>query len=173
MRKAGIILAAFLTVLSAGGCDFLRTLAGKPTSADIEARKQEIALAKEADMLKARQDAILEVEKQIADSLAALDSIRIKKVMMLSPVKLGGLSGEYSLKRYYIVVGSFRSRSNAEKKLSQCTAAGYEGMVIGFRNGMNAVGIRPTDSIAEAFSALSSMKGNGICPKSAWILSNQ
>ena len=172
MKKAVIVLSVVLMALSAGGCDFLRTLAGKPTSADIEAKRQEIALAEEAAH-QARLDSVKKVEKMLADSLAALDSIKINKVMVLVPGKLGGLSKTTLDKHYYIVVGSFRSRANAEKKLASCTQAGYDGAVISFGNGMNAVGICPTDNIVEANRTLTRMKGNGICPKSAWILSNQ
>ena len=113
MKKSYILLALVaLFVLS--GCDFMRKLAGRPTSEDIEIRRVEILRAEEA-ALQARLDSLKQVEqKMISDSLNALDSIRQLGGSILNPASLGGLFATKLESRYYIIIGSFRTRSNAE-----------------------------------------------------------
>ena len=73
--KRSIILLLSASMLMLTGCDFFRTLAGRPTSAEIEARRIEIMRAEEA-ALQARLDSMKVAEQDMRDSLDALDSIR-------------------------------------------------------------------------------------------------
>ena len=79
-----------MSLLLVTGCDFFRTLAGRPTSEDIEKKKVEI-LRQEQEMLQARLDSIRREQQIVQDSIAALDSIRQYGGTILNPAKLGGL----------------------------------------------------------------------------------
>ena len=94
MRKSLIplLLAAALLL---GGCDFFRSLGGRPTSADLEAKRVELARLEE-QRHQARIDSMRRVEKAMADSLAALeghllDSLSQRRGTLLNPTRLGGL----------------------------------------------------------------------------------
>ena len=70
MRRIILLLAFVLGLQLTAGCDFLRTVAGRPTSADIAARRDAIALEE------ARAQAALAREQAVRDSLAAVERHR-------------------------------------------------------------------------------------------------
>lgn len=170
--KRSIILLLSASMLMLTGCDFFRTLAGRPTSAEIEARRIEIMRAEEA-ALQARLDSMKVAEQAMRDSLAALDSIRQYGGTILNPSKLGGLFTTKLDARYYVIVGSFRSRSNAEALLVKAADRGYAPALISFRNGMIAVGLRPVNKLKEAMEALKDVRKEAFCPSDVWILLNE
>ena len=87
---------------------------------------------------------------------------------------MGGLYTTKLASRYYIVVGAFRTRSYAERKLTKCNEAGYtNATIISFRNGLLAVAVCPSDSLNETLKKLRELLGNGICPQDGWILVNE
>ena len=174
MRKSVILLAFCALILS--GCDFVRTLAGCPTSAQLEKiRKDRIAAEQAAHQ--ARLDSMERAEKELAEAIAAreaylLDSLAQAKGTVLNPSKLGGLFTTKLDSKYYIVVGAFRTRAYAERKLKQCNAAGYKATIISFRNGLLAVGVLPSNDLDQTVNTLKKMRGTEVCPKDGWILMN-
>ena len=172
MRKSVIllILAAAMTVT---GCDFLRVLAGRPTSKDIDAKRVLIMRAEEA-ALQARLDSIDRVEKKIvADSLAALDSLAAQGVVVSDDSRLGGLAEERTAFRYCVVIGAFREISNAQKLAAEAGARGYSAELMSCKNGMIAVGVCPSDRIAVTFEDVKRLRQEPFCPKDSWILLNE
>ena len=177
MKKALIWFMVAMLPLLATGCDFVRTLAGRPTSAQVEQIRQE-RIAREEARHQAVLDSLQRVEKQMADSLAALetyllDSLAQTRGTILNPSKMGGLFTTKLESKYYIIVGAFRGRSYAERKLKACNEAGYTGTIISFRNGLLAVGVCPSNNLNESLKTLKVMRGTGICPKDGWILVNE
>lgn len=177
MKKALIWFMVAMLPLLATGCDFVRTLAGRPTSAQVERIRQE-RIAREEARHQAVLDSLQRVEKQMADSLAALetyllDSLAQTRGTILNPSKMGGLFTTKLESKYYIIVGAFRGRSYAERKLTACNEAGYTGTIISFRNGLLAVGVCPSNNLNESLKTLKVMRGTGICPKDGWILVNE
>ena len=167
-RYRPTILAAILAAAAIlSGCDSFRKLAGRPTSGEIELKRLQIE-AKEAEIaaLKTR-------EKRLADSLAMMDSIVQAAGTVLNPSQLGGLYTTSLDFRYYIVVGSFRNRMNAEKLLLKTADAGYPSTLICFRNGLFAVGLSQTNRMEEAFASLKTIKNEPFCPPDVWILVNE
>ena len=174
MKRTLIIALALVTLVSS--CDFIRTLAGRPTSAQLEQIRQQRMAAEEARH-QATLDSMERVKKHMADSLEALekhllDSLTQAKGTVLNPSKLGGLYTTKLDTKYCIVVGAFRNRSYAERKLKACNAAGYTATIISFRNGLLAVALFPSDSLDETLKALKKMRGTAVCPKDSWILMN-
>lgn len=171
MKKSLIILIAAVLAF-APGCDTFRKLAGRPTSEEIAEMKARIDSIEEARH-QARIDSLRLVEKAMADSIAVLDSIKQINGTILNPSELGGLFTTKLDFRYYIVVGAFHSRTNAENLLTKVNGEGYTGTLISFRNGFNAVGICPTDMLQEAFNDLKKVKEEDFCPDDVWILVNE
>ena len=161
-----IALLPFVT-----GCDFMRKLAGRPTAEEVEMMRIEILRAEEA-ALQARLDSL--EQRMIKDSLAALDSIRQLGGSILNPAKLGGLFATKLESRYYIILGSFRSRANAEALFNVAKDAGYRPALITFgKGGLIAVGVCPVNRLSDAFASLNEVKKESFCPKDVWILVNE
>ena len=125
MKKSFLIL--MVAMMSLTGCDFFRSLAGRPTSEEIQAKRLEILRAQQLveearlDSLRREKQAMLDSIAAL-DSLATLDSIRQQGGTILNPAKLGGLFATKLESRYYIIVGCFRQRTNAELLLNRASA---------------------------------------------------
>lgn len=173
MRKSYILLA-LTALLLLTGCDFMRKLAGRPTSEDIENKKIELLRAEEA-ALQARLDSLREAQqKMLQDSLNVLDSIRQLGGSILNPASMGGLFATKLEARYYIILGSFRARSNAEALFNLTKAAGYKPALISFgKGGLIAVGVSPVNRLSDALAALNEVKKEKFCPSDVWILVNE
>ena len=154
------------------GCDFFRKLAGRPTSEDIEDKRIAIMRAEEAAH-QARQDSIMMEQQKVIDSIAVMDSIKQQKSNIIKTDSLGGLLETELDARYYIIVGSFRSKANAESLLAIATANGYTPILISFKNGLIAVGVGSSDNIKDAFASLNKVSAEKFCPADAWILVNE
>lgn len=168
------IAAALAMMLMLSGCDFMRKLAGRPTSEDLEMKRVELLRAEEA-ALQARLDSLRELEqKMMQDSLNLLDSIRQSGGSILNPASLGGLFATKLEARYYIILGSFRTRSNAERLFNVAKEAGYRPALISFgKGGLIAVGVTPVNRLADALDALNEVRKEEFCPKDVWILVNE
>lgn len=173
MKKFYILMALSLC-LTLSGCDFMRKLAGRPTSEEVELMRIEILMAEEA-ALQARLDSLRAVEQRmLQDSLDALDSIRQLGGSILNPAKLGGLFATKLESRYYIILGSFRSRANAEGLFNVAKDAGYKPALITFgKGGLIAVGVCPVNRLSDALAALNDVKKETFCPKDVWVLVNE
>ena len=161
-----------MSLLSLTGCDMFRKIAGRPTSADIEQLKVELC---EKEMrYRARLDS-LEREKQIlADSLAVIDSLKQLGGTILSTTAHGGLFTTKLESRYYIIVGAFMRRSNAERLYRTISSTDrYKALIVNFRNGFNAVALAPSNTLKEAFSNLKAIKKEKFCPEDVWVLINE
>ena len=152
------------------GCDFLRSIAGRPTSADIEAKR--LLIEREEAAHRARLDSLAAIRKQVTDSLALLDSIRIMNGTIVEKRQLNRLSTTSLSRRYYIIVGSFGDRSNALRLSKAIKSKGYETELIPYKNGFTAVGVCPTDSLSSVCASLRKVRGESFCPADAWILNN-
>ena len=180
--KNQVILALTVLAILTTSCDFMRKVTGRPTSSDLEQIRLEVA---ELERIKAEQkaeqlrlDSLVAARaemkaRMIADSLAVLDSLRQMNGTILNPTELGGLYTTKLDSRYYIVVGSFRRRVNAEKLFTQVSDADYQPILISFRNGFNAVGICPNDKLSAVFNDLKAVRKERFCPSDVWILLNE
>ena len=92
---------------------------------------------------------------------------------ILNPSRLGGLFTTKLDFRYYIVVGAFTQRYNAEHLMETTKARGYNTTIINFRNGYNAVGVCPSNDLNSVNAALRKVKLEPFCPNDVWILVNE
>ena len=148
-----------------------RSLAGRPTTKEILAKAERMQADEQAH--RARIDSLRRVEKQLADSLAILDSLSQIQGTILNPAKMGGLFTTKLNSRYHIIVGAFRERRNAEKLFRTVESAGFTPTLISFRNGYNVVGIYPSNTLADAYQNLLKAKAEPFCPADVWILVNE
>lgn len=174
MRKSALPLFAAVAIMAlclVQSCDSFRKLAGRPTSADIEAKRA--LIAREQAAHQARVDSLKRVEKALADSLEMLDRIKNSGEMFLSASSLRRADVSGIRKRYYIMVGAFSSADNAAYMANKIEAAGYESIRIPYGNGFTAVGTAGTDSLAHLWDKLQQVRGEAFCPKDVWILVNE
>lgn len=176
MKKTFILMLA-LVMVATSGCDFVRRIAGRPTAAQVEQIHQKQMQEEEARH-QARLDSMEKVRQAMADSLAALeahliDSLSQARGTIVNPSKLGGLFTTKLEAKYSIIVGAFRNRAYAERKLAACNDAGYKASIISFRNGLQAVAVCPSNSLDETVKTLKQLRGKGICPPDGWILVNE
>lgn len=164
MRKSILLLLLALLPLLVG-CDAFRRLAGRPTSTEIAAMRQELQLRQEAarqarqdSIRKAKADSILRREQAIADSLAAAQG---------APKTTPAPAAAYAF-QYTIITGSFKESANAETLKKQVREAGYEADVIRYKN-MYAVSVCPSDDYAYVKERLEKLR-NEPFGGGAWIL---
>ena len=162
--KTNVVLAIVSVLLVCSSCDMFRKIAGRPTSDEIEARRSEAV----------KKDAMIEAlkQRQQADSLAIVDSIRRMETDVLSLSEIGDLYTTTLDHRYYIIVGSFRNGANAEAMLKTASDAGYVPVRIQF-GAYTAIGVSPADNIEDAFLSLKSVKRESFSPSDVWILMNR
>jgi hypothetical protein len=170
MKKLTVLSMLLLTIFLTGSCDFFRSIAGRPTSAEIEQKL--IQIKSEEAAHKAMVDSLKKVEKAYADSLAVVDSMSRKKETLMNTNKLGGLNSNSAYAKYYIIIGSFMDKANAKRLADKVGNLGYPATLICFKNGYNAVGICPSGTLVDVYTALNKIKNEKFCPSGAWILAN-
>lgn len=158
MNKAAVFVAVCCcVVLLFDGCDMFRKMAGRPTSEEIEAKREALLLKAEEKKDSALQAEELR-ERVVADSLVGTRQLSEEAAKTL----------EY---RYYVVIGAFSKRDNAVKFSERAESEGYKPTLIAYGNGFTAVGICPSDELSEAYSALLKVREGTLSPE-AWILDN-
>ena len=72
--------------------------------------------------------------------------------------------------RYYVVVGAYQDRHNAEKKKQRLEAAGYTAVIFTVRDGLKAVAAGPSATRDQAAATMAGLRRRGLCPEDGWIL---
>lgn len=169
-----LLLSAFLL----SGCDFLRTLAGRPTSSDINRMRMEIAAAERAERLEQEELAALKEAAEVKeeevpvteDYVPIMDSLSRKGVPVYTGSRMRGVLSEGLDRRFYIVTGSFKDSANAERLSSKYAEKGYDSRVIRFGSGYDGVSAGAFNRLSEADEARKSGMEKGDFPKDTWIL---
>lgn len=170
--KRELIFIFLISIPLLTGCDALRKLAGRPSKAEIEAKRIEMLKQEEATR-QARIDSLKQVEKELADSLAKMGMLRQLSGTVLNSGAIGGLFTTKLDYKYYIVVGCFTFRKNAENLFKVVQGKGYVPTIINFRNGFNAVGICPANNLNNTLGSLRKVRKEDFCPDDVWILVNE
>ncbi len=168
MKKLLFYVALSALVLTASGCDFLRRAAGRPTSADIEAKREYISRI-EAQR-KAEEEQKVQAEKYTRDSLAAWEFIAGSGISMTPASYFVKLDRSVLESDYYLIVGSFSNEYNALNTVARVVDAGYSASTITLRPGYTTVGVCRSDDIVEFANSLKKVREEAFCPKEAWIL---
>ena len=122
MKAFRLISTLMVALMLVTGCDFFRSLVGKPTSKELEQMKRE---------------AVEQARKQ-----RQLDSINKAKALALEQAKAAEENKnllDESAGRYHVILGSFKVEGNAEKMYALLEKNGYTPRVILFNNGFEVV----------------------------------
>ena len=164
---------AFLSALCvAVSCDFMRTVAGRPTSAQL----QRMLTEKQESEERARQEEELRAQQErqrvyLADSLAAVQALSEIDFLKLTDLNVRIVS-ELPAK-YNVVLGAFSSADNAQNLVSAVKAAGYAASPYQYRNGKTGVVACSSDSFVELGKSFAKLREEKFCPADAWVLVNE
>ncbi|MBP5335508.1 MAG: SPOR domain-containing protein [Bacteroidales bacterium] len=164
---------AFLSALCvAVSCDFMRTVAGRPTTAQL----QRMLTEKQESEERARQEAELRAEQERlrayqADSLAAVQTLSEIDFLKLTELNVRIVSELPA--RYNVVLGAFSSADNAQNLVSAVKAAGYNASPYQYRNGKTGVVACSSDSFVELGKSFAKLREEKFCPADAWVLVNE
>lgn len=149
-------------------CDMMRSLAGRPTSADIIA-KQALIEGHERSLLE--EKAVLEAaRKREADSVAAREAILSMDIVRRRADNVSSLKNLSVGSTFSLIMGTFSQEANAERLGGRIASGGYAYKIITFRNGFCVVAACPSDDPVEFYSSVESLRKEPYCSKDAWIL---
>ena len=152
MKAFRLISTLMVALMLVTGCDFFRSLVGKPTSKELEQMKRE---------------AVEQARKQ-----RQLDSINKAKALALEQAKAAEENKnllDESAGRYHVILGSFKVEGNAEKMYALLEKNGYTPRVIKFNNGFEVVSVAAYDNYREALKAMNDVMEYEFCPEDVWI----
>ena len=148
-------------------------LAGRPTSKDIEVKREKILRSyqegspvnlgmTEGKPGMTQEASLPAVTGNPKPAAAEQSEARMDAAVPARP------AGEK--KRYYVIMGAFSSKDNAVKYAERIKSFGYEPEFFGFTEGRTAVGVGGTDDPEEAKAFMRELKGQDFCPEGVWIL---
>lgn len=188
MKKIFAAISLSVLVLSVSSCDLFRSLAGRPTSAELKSaieRQQNAAETEkqtitEEPAITAEQAAIKEQTAPeetiaVASTQAEKEEYTMVKREGRMSVPLAYTHTNSTLKAtpehsYYIIVGTYRQKPTLNKMIKDAHDAGYETFLLEYSNGLTSVGLMPCDNLGEAIDAYAKVSKEDFCPKDACIL---
>lgn len=163
-RSAVFFLLATFAFSCLCSCDFIRTLAGRPSSEAIEqlrsSEKQKLeeqAAARAADSL--QKTAAAAYDAFVAEGMKIRNSSQIPTFIGQAPDN--GL---------YLALGTFSLESNANKLCSQVSACGYDAGCLAYANGFFLVVTMKSDDYNKLREGYLRIKNEKFFPADAWIL---
>lgn len=188
MKKIFAAISLSVLVLSVSSCDLFRSLAGRPTSAELKSaiEKQQNAAETEKQTITeepaetTQQTAIKEQTAPeetiaVASTQAEKEEYTMVKREGRMSVPLAYTHTNSTLKAtpehsYYIIVGTYRQKPTLNKMIKDAHDAGYETFLLEYSNGLTSVGLMPCDNLGEAIDAYAKVSKEDFCPKDACIL---
>lgn len=187
MKKIFAAISLSVLVLSVSSCDLFRSLAGRPTSAELksaiekqQSSAQQMQAITEEPAITAEQAAIKEQTAPeetiaVASTQAEKEEYTMVKREGRMSVPLAYTHTNSTLKAtpehsYYIIVGTYRQKPTLNKMIKDAHDAGYETFLLEYSNGLTSVGLMPCDNLGEAIDAYAKVSKEDFCPKDACIL---
>lgn len=152
MKAFRLVSTLLVAMMLVTGCDFFRSLVGKPTSKDLERMKQE---------------AVEQARKQ-----RELDSVNRVKALELEKAKAAAEQKsllDESAGRYHVILGSFKVEGNAGKMYALLEKNGYTPRVIKFNNGFEVVSVAAYNNYHDALRDMNEIMEYEFCPEDVWI----
>lgn len=181
MKKIFAAISLSVLVLSVSSCDLFRSLAGRPTSAELKSaiEKQQSSAQQ---MQAITEEPAITTEQTAPEETIAVASPQANKEEYTMVKREGRMSvplaythTNSTLKAtpehsYYIIVGTYRQRPTLNKMIKDAHDAGYETFLLEYSNGLTSVGLMPCDNLGEAIDAYAKVSKEDFCPKDACIL---
>lgn len=182
MKKIFAAISLSVLVLSVSSCDLFRSLAGRPTSAELksaiekqQSSAQQMQAITEEPAITAEEAAAPEETIAVASTQAEKEEYTMVKREGRMSVPLAYTHTNSTLKAtpehsYYIIVGTYRQKPTLNKMIKDAHDAGYETFLLEYSNGLTSVGLMPCDNLGEAIDAYAKVSKEDFCPKDACIL---
>ena len=187
MKKIFAAISLSVLVLSVSSCDLFRSLAGRPTSAELKSaieRQQSSAQqmqtiteepAETTQQATIKEQTAPEETIAVASTQAEKEEYTMVKREGRMSVPLAYTHTNSTLKAtpehsYYIIVGTYRQKPTLNKMIKDAHNAGYETFLLEYSNGLTSVGLMPCDNLGEAIDAYAKVSQEDFCPKDACIL---
>lgn len=181
MKKIFAAISLSVLVLSVSSCDLFRSLAGRPTSAELKSaieKQQSSAQQMQAiteEPAETTQQTAPEETIAVASTQAEKEEYTMVKREGRMSVPLAYTHTNSTLKAtpehsYYIIVGTYRQKPTLNKMIKDAHDAGYETFLLEYSNGLTSVGLMPCDNLGEAIDAYAKVSKEDFCPKDACIL---
>lgn len=162
-----VLFPTLLLSVLAASCDFVRSVAGRPSSEEVSKMKVEKEKQEEIRKQEAAQLRLKQKNEDALSSIAKL-GVTIKKS---SEIKSGLI--EDIPAGYYVMLGAFSKEANAAKLSEQAVTAGFEAVIITYGNGQKAVGVFAGTTPAELLDRYLNVAKESFCPLEAWILEKE
>lgn len=195
MKNIFAAISLSVLVLSVSSCDLFRSLAGRPTSAELKsaiekqqssaqqmqaittepAETTQQAAITEEPAITAEEAAAPEETIAVASTQAEKEEYTMVKREGRMSVPLAYTHTNSTLKAtpehsFYIIVGTYRQKPTLNKMIKDAHDAGYETFLLEYSNGLTSVGLMPCDNMGEAIDAYAKVSKEDFCPKDACIL---
>ena len=181
MKKIFAAISLSVLVLSVSSCDLFRSLAGRPTSAELKSaiEKQQSSAQQ---MQAITEEPAITTEQTAPEETIAVASPQAKKEEYTMVKREGRMSVPLAYTHtnstlkdtpehsYYIIVGTYRQKPTLNKMIKDAHDAGYETFLLEYSNGLTSVGLMPCDNLGEAIDAYAKVSKEDFCPKDACIL---
>lgn len=174
MNKVSLILLLAVLSFAVNSCDFFRALAGRPGSAEITGKRLliERAEARRDSLEQVRLDSIARVERYVADSLYAVDTL-VHSGLLRNASYYKRIPREALDHRYYLVAGAFSQPANAERLAGRYRAAGHEAFAFHYTGSLTAVFVSPSNRIDEILEEYRAVMRLPFASKKTWVLVNE
>lgn len=187
MKNIFAAISLSVLVFSVSSCDLFRSLAGRPTSAELKSAIEKQQSSAQQMQAITEEPAIAEEQAAIKEQTAPEETIAVastqaekeeytmvKREGRMS-VPLAYTHTNSTLKAtpehsYYIIVGTYRQKPTLNKMIKDAHDAGYETFLLEYSNGLTSVGLMPCDNLGEAIDAYAKVSKEDFCPKDACIL---
>ncbi len=148
MRKCFSILLLICALLGVGACDYVRSLAGRPTSADLEVMREKIhqdslAAQARADSIEALRQLRL---REIQDSVWVAEQMKAMKCYVKTAAQMPKADASALEARYWIVAGVFKVEAHAKRLAKSVEESGFRTQTIPYGSNKMVL-IAPNDSL--------------------------
>lgn len=170
MKKVTTYITLVIFFLNITSCDFLRRVAGRPTSAEIACKSEALELRRQQREDSLRFVAAIEAARRDSvEKAARIRGLGIK----ISDVFFYGKPLEPLHHRYNLIVGVFRTNAMASKQMREVESAGFPASEIFFRDGIRAIVLAADDDLGGVADVAEGAANAGVLPKDAWIYENR
>lgn len=175
MKRILTITALVITVAAVSGCDFFRMVAGRPTSSEFRQKKEKVEATTCCGDCASCADREACPHHGGCPGHACASSEADAIVEAALPVPVNAVSPQRAVfnHKYYILVGTFVQKENADRMYKAVSSKGYEAERIQFPGGRTAICICPSDNLADIVEPLGRVLKEGFCPKDVCILKQE
>jgi len=174
-RFVSISFILIYCVAAFSSCDFLRKVAGRPTSEDLALGKRLLDMKEQmkADSLQRVHDSLqiaaqLIKEQEYRDSLSAVSRLDSMGTNLSGIFRFGEPQNDIPGK-FSAIIGVYRSNYTAAEKMSEVRNNGFNPFAIVFEGGERAVCLISSDNLSDVADAIELGRTTKDCPKDAWI----